>query len=503
MNKKLPGVLFVLLVALFLRLPLINSGIPYLYDEDEGHHYNRQVEMLKTGDLNPHYFLKPSLNFYLRLPVLSAGFLWSVKEKQALSTEDIRTKDEHGLSGYSFTVSQPAMLKADRLYSVIISLLIIAGIYYLTFLLSGNYMAAFFASLLASFSPLSLMHSVSVGVNQPTALFCLVTVIFTTLYLKKSSWQNILLVSIFAGFAIGTKYNAFPILLLPLSATILKSPFNFWKFFVSAKFPWLIFICTTPFILKELPFFLDHIAYEVWHYGVQGHEGHSANPGIGQLFNYLSNIVTQDIGILGLIAMLPALFFLVKDKNKFAVPAILFLLTYLLLMSGQKVNFERNLLLVLPVIYVLIAYSIKYIKNRWITSLLIPLILLQPALRSLTYLQNQRNKTDSRTEAFNYLNTAPNNTAKLAIDGTLQLPRFVIYDDGKVKVTRPNTKRVNLGKQTLEDLKAAGYQEVLVGNQFFSGEQAKSYKIKKYFAGKVKQEKRVPENPAMWLLSLI
>ena len=74
--------LCLLTVAIAVRLPILNSGSGYFYDEDEAHHFNRQVQMVQTMDLNPKYFLKPSLNFYMRLPALVAGFQYS---QQALS----------------------------------------------------------------------------------------------------------------------------------------------------------------------------------------------------------------------------------------------------------------------------------------------------------------------------------------------------------------------------------------------------------------------------------
>ena len=62
-------------IAAWLRFPFINSGMPYFYDEDEAHHHNRVVNMVKRGEFNPNYFLKPSLHFYLRMPVVAVSFL--------------------------------------------------------------------------------------------------------------------------------------------------------------------------------------------------------------------------------------------------------------------------------------------------------------------------------------------------------------------------------------------------------------------------------------------
>ena len=70
-------ILALLVGAFYLRFPTINQGMPYFYDEDEAHHFNRTMNMAKSGDYNPHYFHKPSLHFYLRMPVVFGAYLWA------------------------------------------------------------------------------------------------------------------------------------------------------------------------------------------------------------------------------------------------------------------------------------------------------------------------------------------------------------------------------------------------------------------------------------------
>src|SRR5687768_6937474 len=96
-----------LLIGLLFRAPFVGTGLPYFYDEDEAHHFNRTVEMVKSGDFNPRYFLKPSLHFYLRVPVTAAAFLWNVRHEHLRSVQEIRTRSAYGLAGYSFTASHP------------------------------------------------------------------------------------------------------------------------------------------------------------------------------------------------------------------------------------------------------------------------------------------------------------------------------------------------------------------------------------------------------------
>ena len=66
--------------ALFLRYTEIGAGLPYIYQDDEGHHFSRLVSMVKQGSYDPHYFNKPSLHFYLRMPVVAVAYVWAVKQ---------------------------------------------------------------------------------------------------------------------------------------------------------------------------------------------------------------------------------------------------------------------------------------------------------------------------------------------------------------------------------------------------------------------------------------
>ncbi|MGB3058399.1 MAG: hypothetical protein WBE17_01555, partial [Anaerolineae bacterium] len=51
-----PALAAILLIAVALRLWGINFGLPYLYHPDEPGYVAIAQNMVKTGDLNPHFF---------------------------------------------------------------------------------------------------------------------------------------------------------------------------------------------------------------------------------------------------------------------------------------------------------------------------------------------------------------------------------------------------------------------------------------------------------------
>src|SRR5215813_7383833 len=54
----------ILVIALALRVWALDFGLPYLYHPDEPNKIEIAQNILKTGDLNPHYFRKPTLLIY-------------------------------------------------------------------------------------------------------------------------------------------------------------------------------------------------------------------------------------------------------------------------------------------------------------------------------------------------------------------------------------------------------------------------------------------------------
>ncbi len=133
--------------------------MPFFLQEDEGHHFNRLVEMVKTGDFNPHYFNKPSLHFYLRMPVVAGAFLWSARSNEISSIQDIATRDDAGLSGYAWSASHPRVVKWARSVSTILSLLTIFVAYLLAAKLVDSRWMALAAAFLVACSPVLVSDS--------------------------------------------------------------------------------------------------------------------------------------------------------------------------------------------------------------------------------------------------------------------------------------------------------------------------------------------------------
>ena len=500
-------ILIILLLCFFINFPLINYGLPYFYDEDEAHHFDRQVEMFKTNNLNPQYFLKPSLNFYIRQPAIALGYSLTQSRGQVLNKEDIKTRDSFGIAGWSFTASHNEIVKANRFFSLLIHLGVVFLVYLITFKLSSNVLISSFASLLTTVSPLELEHSTSLGVNQPTAFLCLLC-FYASLFLNKNfNTKNLVVTSILAGLAISTKYNALPIILVPLVALLLNKSFNNKNFSLVSLSSILAFFLASPFILIEIPLFIKHIKYEIWHYGVAGHEGNMANPGLDQFVFYISSFAKNELGILALLFLFLGIYFSIKSKDRNQVLLLVFPLAFFLMMLTQKANFIRNMLLALPFFAIISSLALAYLKEYFklhskFMCLVACCLLIQPGYQSYIFLKSKLNENESRAEIIKYLDQNKNQINNLAIDGKLWLPPLVIYNNQEKFLSIKGANRVKVKDYTLEQLFFEGYDYVLFGP--YGNHLAKNkdrYIPLKPIKG-TNQEQRIIKNPNINLIKL-
>jgi hypothetical protein len=337
------------ITALVIYRPIITSGLPYIYDEDEAHHYNRIVRMVQSGDFNPHYFLKPSLHLYMRMPVVAGAFLSEVRAGRAKTLKDIKTKDDFGIGRYSFSVSHPQMLIWNRCFSLlllcgatwcILSILMAEGV--------GLPIVAA-AGLLILLAPVSLHNGTTVGVDVVVSCMAALTGLLTV-YACNSKKSSLLYgAALCAGLTISSKYNAAPILFVPLTASLaFSSQYLLTRTVLITLLAFGGFCLGTPYLFAELPLFLNHIAYEIWHYGIAGHEGHTAEPGFQQALFYLRWLSFEGYGVVPLIfAVFGIIRALIRGPASLRALAT-FPVAYFLFMSSQRANFTRNMLPLVP-----------------------------------------------------------------------------------------------------------------------------------------------------------
>ncbi len=452
-----------LLFLLWFRFPTITTGLPYFSQEDEAHHFNRVVRMVQSGKWDPEYFHKPSLHFYLRMPVVAASFLWNVREGHIRKIEEISTKDPYGIAGYSFTASHSGIVKWNRAFSVLLIMLSLWLTYLLAFELTGSFFLSLGALLVAGVSPELLRYSGTIGVDVVMTFFCMLTTYLSVRYKKGDSLLSLAVIGVCAGLAVSSKYNALPIMGLPFALCILHKRFDAATLATSLFTPVLGFFVASPYILSSLPLFLNQFAYEIWHYGIAGHVGHTAEPGMQQALFYASWLRGDGLGTLGAILAALGVLGTLKNPSVKVWSVLWFPFLFCLLMIFQRANFTRNMIAVLPFAACFATYGLSLLlsfvsKTSILRPAIVGVALLfligEPLVRSLEIRHALATHVDSRDELTRWVN-AGNLKGETALSGRLWASRDL--------VNVPSLTRYEPSKNSSLDLYLKGYTNIITG----------------------------------------
>ncbi len=108
------AVVAMLSASFFARQAYMERGLPYCHHVDENTWTERSIHMLKTSDLNPHRFTKPSVMVYLN----TAGLALGLVRAGAHQGEVYQPKDLND-SGYPFYNSPTAIRTVRTIYSLL------------------------------------------------------------------------------------------------------------------------------------------------------------------------------------------------------------------------------------------------------------------------------------------------------------------------------------------------------------------------------------------------
>lgn len=495
--------LIAVLCALLIRAPWISSGLPFFYSEDEAHHFNRVAEMVKEGRWDPQYFHKPSLHFYLRMPVVAVAFLWNVREGHIRSVKEIRTRDGYGIAGYNFTASHPGIVKWNRALSVLLS---VAAVF-LTVMIAKEFAVsravALGAGLLVAISPEHVRNAAIIGVDTPMGFFALLATWLALLFRRHRRIAFLYGAAIASGFAVSSKYNALPIVLVPMLAAILAPSRSWTRALACLAITAASFFAASPYILSSLPLFLDQFAYEIWHYGVEGHAGHSAEPGLPQAQFYLHWMRTDAIGTFAaLMLAVGAIGIVLRPRRRYLV-GFGFGALFFLLMVSQKANFTRNVMVIVPWLALLCAMGVDAVTRMpfisqamrgLLATLLWAAILAAPAFRLQTLQSQELSHAESRKPLITWMREQ-DGSRDIAVAGKLQLPVDVLRIPGVTVIDERVIDAV--------DLYLAGYEYVVVRSAF-KGPLLESglFGVVRGFVG-AQEPQRIVDNPGITIFQAL
>ena len=431
LNKRYPGIhhaivkyyftsiiTLIIFLAFILRYFQLNIGLPYLYFWDEPLTASNALQMMKTGDYNPHFFKYGSLMLYLNLLIDQLYRIYLSLTGAWEGVEAIRIEAD---TGWHWTISHPGFYFSNRFLTATMG----TATVFVTYLISKSIcnrwtgiISAFFLAVL----PIHIIHSGFVTMDAPVALFVALVVLFSILFIDNKKPVYFTWSLICVGFAIATKYNSGLAILLPIASLIYlsyrdKIPRQKLYWLAIPCLPAVTFIFTTPYAILDFPNFTKDIVHQILYYKTTGHPGATINPGWDYIAFQIQQFY-QNIGLLG------AVLFAIGLAGIVSRPVLLLILfypvSYLLFMSGMTVNFHRNFVQVYPFIAIFIGvafYNLHAALTRFYPNLKkpIPIVCLAAALVLLPRAYDAyqtgwtlHNTRDTRSAVIDTLNAMEN-----------------------------------------------------------------------------------------------
>jgi 4-amino-4-deoxy-L-arabinose transferase-like glycosyltransferase len=352
----------VTLGALGLRLFGISDNLPFVNHPDEPAVADRALRILQTGDYNPHYFVYPNLYTYMQAAVYLVRFFVLVSAGTISTLAEIVPTDFYLwgrlLTALLGTLTVPLVyLAGRRLYGITVGLVAAAfmatnSVHILNSqLITTDAPSAFFSALALAAIVWLLPpgEGGSARTDHPAAPFPLAPL------------GRYVLAGAAVGLAIGTKYNSALVILPFLLAhgyAVAAQPGDRLRTFFGARL-WaglgalaLAFFLTTPFALFDLPNFLNELASVVAHYRY-GHQGHESDT--NWIF-YVASFLGSDFW--PTLLTLAGVVYAVLRHRRADVVMLAFPLVFYFSMSNYRVNFEHNLLPILPFTSILAALAL-------------------------------------------------------------------------------------------------------------------------------------------------
>jgi 4-amino-4-deoxy-L-arabinose transferase-like glycosyltransferase len=348
-------VLLVLVIALsfILRAWGSNFGLPAYsrYHPDEHALVERAAAILWTGDWNLHRFNYPPLYAYIQAVAYAVYYLYGVTQ---------------ALWRYVPTFVVPNYYQIGRLLTATFGSLSVVVVYLIGRQIRSRRLGLLASALLGA-NFLHIVHSHYATFDISLGFWVSLTLLFSLLVADRESAKWYLMAGLCAGFAGSTKYNGAVVIVIPLLAHVLVTPWGEWGWLngrltlVLGAFLLGLF-AGNPFALSNLPQFLNDLSTVLHHYGTEhpGFEGESNWRWYATVFLTSADALWITSGIAGLCL----LFW--RDWKK-GLLIVTFPVLYYAMVSGFTVRFERNMVPLLPFLAIGGAWLIDSLA-QWMTK---------------------------------------------------------------------------------------------------------------------------------------
>lgn len=385
-SRRLLAALLIAVIATgtVARTMRCQQGLPYKHHQDGRSFAARALNMMKTGDFNPHIFNYGALNYYTTVLVDAAHYIWLCTQ------QDPDPRDVPLLSmietpydtGSVRTFSHPSFLFWNRFQSTVFGM----GTLILTWILGREIVGRWtglLAVLLLAGVHVHLDLSARIAPEMPALFFALLTILHALRFSREGRPPSLYLACGFSGLAAASKYNLGLSVIVPLIALAFaawrRSPVYRGSLWVAAcAIPPLVFILVMPYSVLDFPGFVEGLGKEAFHYNVLGSTGHTVEPRLPMVRRQLE-LFSQQLGWPVLVLAALGLVKLVRN----APLALVFPAFYFVFMTGTRIDFHYNYLILYPFIAIAFATAVAqvvgYVEMRASPALAATLVVLVAA----------------------------------------------------------------------------------------------------------------------------
>ena len=336
------GLVLALLAAGLLRFWALPHGVPFSVQVDEPEVMVRAVRMMKTGDLNPHFYDYPTLYMYLQALVATVRFLFGAMQGE-----------------WSSLAQAPH--EAFYVWGRAVTAIMGTATVWVLFLVGMRWgrQTALLAAVMFAVMPLHVRESHFVLTDVPVTFFVMLAVLLSMRAHERGSTPQFALAGMAVGLAAATKYNgavAFVVPLLSVLGTPAVRPSR--TVAALAAFGGMLgaFLLAAPYTLIDLPVFLNQFARLSAEY-------RTVNPGSDPVWLIYLKHLRIALGWPGSVIVMGGLGYGVfraaaGPSRLYWIVAVLFPVIYFRFISNQNLVYGRYLLPLLPLLSLLGATAV-------------------------------------------------------------------------------------------------------------------------------------------------
>jgi 4-amino-4-deoxy-L-arabinose transferase-like glycosyltransferase len=343
----------IFVLGVIVRAWGIGYGLPFAFIADEPNYLTITLKMLKSGDWNPHWWLYPSLMFYVM--AFALWLFYGVANILGISFAPVDLPLPQVITMGVGRFSELGEILIARGLVVLFSALTILVVYALARRIHPNRWTAVIAALLFALSGTVLDHSQIVNPDIYALLFSLVSFFFAIRSLDDSRIRNYVFAGFLAGLAAASKYNAGIIALAIVIAHIIQFGWRGFlrrELYIAAIAALIGFIISTPFVLLDWANFINGVQWQVSSYSAEGHAGQEGDA-LRWYVDYLWNGETWVV-IGAISSAVRAL--LTRSKKQWVL--VIYSVGYFVFVSVFYTRNARTIMPILPYLYVLAAISL-------------------------------------------------------------------------------------------------------------------------------------------------